>query len=197
MSRAACAPENNPPIDLVEITASSTDIDVRNGRLLCAACPVLVSCRQTVLRLDVAGMAGGMTEAERAEWRTRHHVQVESTDIVDVTPARELTADVLDELPPAPGWVEDPNAPGWLRWWTGSTWAKHLRRNTGTTPPDPVGAVRDGELHPKVRDLVIRMTEAHLSAEDIVTRLCRSDVTDRTVNYVRRTYMKGWARVDA
>jgi hypothetical protein len=106
---------------------------------------------------DVAGMAGGMTEAERAAWRAQNRVTVNVPDIVDVTPARDLTGAVLDDLP----------------------------------------VLASGDLHPRVRAVIVRMTTAGLTADDIVTRLARDDVTHRTVNYVRRTYMKGYARVDA
>jgi|GEM_PF-6788364 len=156
----ACAPEANPPIDLTEITERSSEHDVTVARNLCITCPALVKCRQYVLRTtDVAGMAAGMTERERDAWRDRHGLAVKVVDIIDATPAHQLTPAILSGLPHPDG--------------------------TST------------ELHPRVREVVIRMTNAGLTADDIVTRLDRDDVTHRTVNYLRRTYMKGWARVDA
>ena len=38
----------------------------------CAACPVLRQCRRWALRNAVAGVAGGLTPAERAAWRVEH-----------------------------------------------------------------------------------------------------------------------------
>lgn len=158
MTGAACAPENRPTVDLTSIDGHSSAAVVTAGRAVCGSCPVLVRCRQMVLRsTDVAGMAGGMTEAERAAWRAQNRVTVNVPDIVDVTPARDLTGAVLDDLP----------------------------------------VLASGDLHPRVRAVIVRMTTAGLTADDIVTRLARDDVTHRTVNYVRRTYMKGYARVDA
>lgn len=158
MSRAACAPENHPPVDLVEITAQSPKVLVDLARSVCDSCPLRVNCRRVVLwELDVAGMAGGMTETERAQWRAEHNHHPHQVDIVDVTPAHTLTRQMLDALP----------APG------------------------------RGEIHPRVRDVIIRMTRDGLTAEDIVDRLDRDDVTDRTVRHIRFTYMKGWARVEA
>jgi hypothetical protein len=158
VSRAVCAPENHPPVDLAEIDGNSSAAAVAGGRALCASCPLLVRCRQTALKVtDMAGMAGGMTEAERTAWRAAHKVVVHVPDIVDVTPARALSGAVLDDLP----------------------------------------VLDSGELHPRVKEVIVRMTLAGMTADDIVTRLNRDDVTHRTVNYIRRTYMKGYARVDA
>lgn len=100
MTRALCVPANRPPIDLTDIDDESTAADVELARILCSRCPVLISCRQNALRsTDVAGFAGGMLESERTAWRTRNHVIVTVATIVDVTPASELNASVLDDLP--------------------------------------------------------------------------------------------------
>lgn len=155
-SEAACAQEH-PNYEMAEITASTNAEVVAEARAVCIGCPVLVQCRQWALRHDVAGMCGGLTEAEREAWRARHHLSAEVVDLIDVTPARQLTATILAGLP-------------------------------GPTT---------GDLPQRVREVVIRMTHAGMTADDIVTRLDRPDVTHRTVNYLRRTYMKGWARVDA
>lgn len=156
----ACAPEANPPIDLTEINENSAAADVTIARNLCIGCPALVKCRQWVLKTtDVAGMAGGMTERERQDYRARHGLRVQVVDIIDATPAHQLTPAILSGLP----------------------------------APD----ITTTDLHPRVREVVLRMTAAGLTADDIVDRLDRDDVTHRTVNYIRRTYMKGWARVDA
>ncbi|WP_169165137.1 WhiB family transcriptional regulator [Cellulomonas taurus] len=155
MTRALCYPKNDPPVDLVEIDEHSPAEDIAAARALCGRCPLLERCSPTVKRMNVAGVAGGLTRAERVVWQDRHQVTVVDVDVIDATPARQLTAAMLDGLPdPAPG-----------------------------------------DLHPRVRDLVLRMTEAGMTADEIVTLLNREDVTDRTVKYLRRTYMKGWARV--
>lgn len=49
----------------------------------------------------------------------------------------------------------------------------------------------------KVVALVLRMTQAHMSAEEIVDRLDHPAVTHRTVKYIRHRYAKGPTRVDA
>jgi hypothetical protein len=158
MTGAACAPENRPAVDLTSIDGHSSVAVAAAARAVCGSCLVLVRCRQLVLRTtDVAGVAGGMTEAERATWRAQNRVVVNVPDIVDVTPARDLTGDVLDDLP----------------------------------------VLASGDLHPRVRAVIVRMTAAGMTAEDIAARLARDDVTPHTVNYIRRTYMKGYARVDA
>lgn len=144
-------------VDLSTVDHRSSADEVDAARAVCIGCPVLVQCRQWALRADVSGMCGAMTEAERKVWQARHHLHPSVVDLIDVTPAHQLTATILAGLP----------SPG------------------------------QGDLHPRVREVVVRMTHAGLTADDIVTRLDRSDVTHRTVNYLRRTYMKGWARVDA
>lgn len=155
MTEARCAPEHHPPVDLVEVDETSTAEVVAAARAVCMGCPLLDRCSPVVKRMEVAGVAGALTEQERAAWRDRQRIHLDVVDLPEVTPARELTADILDDLPPAvPGTV-------------------------------PV----------RVRELVLRMTAAGMTADEIVSRLDRDDVTDRTVNYLRRTYMKGHARV--
>lgn len=152
MTRAACA---GHALDLTEVTDDSPDLPA--ARALCGGCPILVSCRRDALRVtDMAGFAGGMTEAERLTWRYRNHVHVTPVDIVDVTPAYALTTAVVDDLPEL-----------------------------------------DNGVPEKVVALVLRMTQAHMSAEDIVARLEHPAVTHRTVKYIRHRYSKGPTRVDA
>ena len=155
MSRASCAPENDPPVDLVTITAATPAAVVEQARQVCLGCPVLSKCAPRVRRMDVAGMAGAMTESEREAWQERHGIGVATVDIVDVTPARQLTAAMLDNLPES----------------------------------------RAGEVPAAVRSLVLRMTDAGMSDEEITGLLGPNRVTDTTVRYLRRTYQKGWARV--
>jgi hypothetical protein len=156
MTNAACAPENHPGVDLASIDERTPAAVVERARAVCMGCPVRTRCAPLMRRLDVAGMAGAMTRAEREAWQTQQRIAVDHVDLVDVTPARQITSQMLDALP----------------------------------APDV-----SGELPERVRGLVLRMTQAGMSAEQIVERLAREDVTQRTVNYVRRTYMKGWARV--
>lgn len=157
MSAALCVPEAHPPVDLADIDGHASATVVATARALCNRCPILATCRGRALRTtDVAGFAGGMTEAERAAWRTKHKVRVDVADIIDVTPAHELTSAVLDDLP---------------------------RTATG--------------LHPRVVKVVIRMTTAGVTADDIVARLAHPAVTHRTVNYIRHRFAKGLTRVDA
>ena len=127
------------------------------ARAICRACPVLTACRTWALTSDVGGVVAGLTDTERAAYRQRHHITVEQTTIADYLPARELTPDVLDDLP----------------------------------------VTTDGKLHSTVRDVILRMTDAGLSAQDIVDRLHHPQVAAaETVDYVRRTYMRGHSYVE-
>lgn len=155
MTKAMCAPANHPPLDISEVEDDAPADVIAAARAVCRGCPVLDRCAPVVKRTDVAGVAAGLTRGERAAWMARHRIRPDVADIVDVTPARELTVEILDDLP----------------------------------------TTTSGDLHPRVRSVVLRMTEAGMTADEIVTRLNRDDVTHRTVNYVRRTYMKGPARV--
>ena len=127
------------------------------ARAICRTCPVLTACRTWALTSDVGGVVAGLTDTERAAYRQRHHITVEQTTIADYLPARELTPDVLDDLP----------------------------------------VTTDGKLHSTVRDVILRMTDAGLSAQDIVDRLHHPQVAAaETVDYVRRTYMRGHSYVE-
>ena len=127
------------------------------ARAICRTCPVLTACRTWALASDVGGVVAGLTDTERAAYRQRHHITVEQTTIADYLPARELTPDVLDDLP----------------------------------------VTTDGKLHSTVRDVILRMTDAGLSAQDIVDRLHHPQVAAaETVDYVRRTYMRGHSYVE-
>lgn len=137
-----------------EEPASSPEV-LQRARDLCAGCPFLVSCRREALReTDHAGFSGGMTEVERESWRQANGVVVTPVDIVDVTPAGQLTASITDDLP------------------------------TGSGVPD------------RVVQVVLRMTDAGVTAEDIVTHLAHPAVTHRTVNYIRHRYGRGKTYVD-
>lgn len=46
-----------------------------------------------------------------------------------------------------------------------------------------------GTMSPALLDVIRRLTEAGFSAEEIAGRLSGHGVTDRTVNYIRRTYL--------
>lgn len=96
----ACRTALAAGFDLTEVTDHSPEPVIERAREVCRSCPLLVPCRQYALRTVVAGVAGGMTESERRRWARKHHVEQVALDIVDVTPASELTADVLDGLPP-------------------------------------------------------------------------------------------------
>lgn len=138
------------------------DVEDRSERLaearaVCRACPVLTACREWALTSDVGGVVAGLTDTERGAYMQRHHIKLEQTTIADYIPARELTPNVLDDLP----------------------------------------VTTDGKLHSTVRDVILRMTDAGLSAQDIVDRLHHPQVAAaETVDYVRRTYMRGHSYVE-
>lgn len=86
-------------------TFDFTDVDEQSehltaARQACAGCPLLVSCRRNALEdANTAGFTGGMTETERLTWRDRHKVTVPDMDVLDVTPAWDITPRVADILP--------------------------------------------------------------------------------------------------
>lgn len=158
-----CHPAKHPPIDLAEITDSSYLADrkadftevVEQGRHMCNSCPILVECRRTALReTDQCGMVAGMLPRERQEWRDRRGMTVAPVSIVDVTPAHELTADFVDDLP-----------------------GQALSTNQ--------------KLPSTLVQLVLRMTSAGLTAEEIVQKLNHPAVQRRTVAHIRNKYGDG------
>lgn len=108
-TRALCR-ANLAGLDLTEITAQAAreanrhggtytyetragevvrdyEADLQIARQLCRACPVVAQCRSNALAVtDVAGVAGGMTEAERASWRRRNGVKVSPLTARDLLP---------------------------------------------------------------------------------------------------------------
>ncbi len=41
----------------------------QTAKYLCHGCPTMYACREWAVRVDVDGVAGGLTPAEREEWR--------------------------------------------------------------------------------------------------------------------------------
>lgn len=60
---------------------------------------------------------------------------------------------------------------------------------------DELPVLTSGRLHQRVLDLIKRLTKEGFEAQDIADRLSHPHVTAETVDYVRRTYMQGYARV--
>lgn len=71
------------------------DDDARIGEALrlCARCPVLVECRTWALSTAVAGVAGGMTESTRIEWREKHGFREPVATIAEFLPLDIASAD--------------------------------------------------------------------------------------------------------
>ena len=127
------------------------------ARAICRACPVLTACRTWALTSDVGGVVAGLTDTERDAYRQRHHIKLEQTAIADYLPARELTPDVLDDLP----------------------------------------VTTNGKLHSSVRNLILRMTDAGMTAQQIVDTLHHPQVTEaHTVDAQRRKHMRGHSYVE-
>ena len=85
----------------------STPAEVAIARAVCRRCPVAGDCLAAALGgLEVAGMAGGRTPAERDQLRAEHELQprVEVT-VHDLVTESEWTVDLFAELdePPGPG----------------------------------------------------------------------------------------------
>ena len=127
------------------------------ARAVCRACPVLTACRTWALAADVGGVVAGLTDTERAAYRQRHGIKLEQTSIADYLPARELTPDVLDDMP----------------------------------------VTTNGKLHSSVRNLILRMTDAGMTAQQIVDTLHHPQVTEaHTVDAQRRKHMRGHSYVE-
>ena len=127
------------------------------ARAVCRACPVLTACRAWALAADVGGVVAGLTDTERDAYRQRRRITIEQTTIADYLPARELTPDVLDDLP----------------------------------------VTTNGKLHSSVLEVVLRMTQAGLTAQTIFERLDHPQIrSPETVDYIRRTYMRGHSYVE-
>lgn len=60
---------------------------------LCARCPVLVECRTWALSTAVAGVAGGMAESTRVEWRAKHGFREPVATIAEFLPLTIASAD--------------------------------------------------------------------------------------------------------
>lgn len=60
---------------------------------------------------------------------------------------------------------------------------------------DELPVLASGKLHSRVVDLIKRLTLEGFEAQNISDRLSHPHVTAETVDYVRRTYMQGYARV--
>ncbi len=64
------------------------------------------------------------------------------------------------------------------------------------TIADSLPVQTSGELHSSVLTVIKRMTAEGMSSKFISERLAHPDVTEQTVDYVRRTYFKTHARVE-
>jgi hypothetical protein len=109
-TRAMCALPRSDGLDLAELTSEVEDTtvlgtytvttrrgtfrrdyddDLAAARAMCSVCPVLVACRaRALLDVDVAGVAAGLTERERAEWRVAHEVTVDQLRVAVLVPDR-------------------------------------------------------------------------------------------------------------
>ncbi len=61
---------------------------------------------------------------------------------------------------------------------------------------DALPVTTSGELHSSVLTVIKRMTAEGMSSEVISERLAHPHVSPETVDYVRRTYMRAYARVE-
>lgn len=99
MNNPACAPNANPPLDLVELHERSPAEDLKTGRELCTKCPELVECRSLVLTDGlISGMVAGMLPSEREEYRAKRGVATVAPQTIDVFEGKQLSI-VSDDLP--------------------------------------------------------------------------------------------------
>lgn len=80
----------------IDFTADNlSDRDAARAVDVCLECPVMVQCLEYLRKVEVAGIAGGMTVAEREEWRARQGLERSpnplpvwaTTPIAELTPA--------------------------------------------------------------------------------------------------------------
>lgn len=89
-----------PPCATAGFDFTADRLSARNAARavdVCLECPVMVQCLEYLRKVEVAGIAGGMTVAEREEWRARQGLERSPTPlpIWATTPIAELTpADV-------------------------------------------------------------------------------------------------------
>lgn len=89
--------------DFTEVTDRSPRSIIDETRAVCASCPVLMSCLKYLETVEVAGMAGGMLESQRVLWRHRSGAAADDTTLIDTLEAGEISADLVRDLPSAPG----------------------------------------------------------------------------------------------
>jgi len=176
----ACATEANPPVDLVNVDAASPQETIDLALSVCASCPVLAECARRVKRMNVAGVAGGLTEEQRRAWQERNGVRLEdegdgwwSTFVVAVTPARQLTKAMLDNVP--------------------------LRTPAGDLHPVAAGLIERMTAAGMSAEQISDLLSPEQGATDTVSALLGvvpDGVADRTVNYTRRK-RKEHARVES
>lgn len=93
-TRAACR-DSGP--DLTEIDEDSPAAELAAARALCRGCDVIGECRAVALGVtDFAGVAGGLTEAERAHVRAARGITVQPVGAADVLRSLAL-ADLASE----------------------------------------------------------------------------------------------------
>lgn len=87
-----------PPCATAGIDFTGDDLSDRDAARaveICLDCPVMVQCLEYLRKVEVAGIAGGMTVAEREEWRARQGLERSpnplpvwaTTPIAELTPA--------------------------------------------------------------------------------------------------------------
>lgn len=102
-ARAAC---RNAGPDLTEIDEDSHPAELAAARALCRGCEVVGECRAVALGVtDFAGVAGGMTELERAQVRESRGISVHPVSAADVYRTLAL-ADRCETGDLAPTWVK-------------------------------------------------------------------------------------------
>lgn len=94
--RAACR-DALTQVDLTWEWDETYPEDLAGARALCRSCPVLQQCRAVALAVtDYAGMAGGMTEGERAAYRQRRGIVVQVVAVLELLPGREFAPEWAD-----------------------------------------------------------------------------------------------------
>lgn len=113
---AACTMPNPTGLDFADLTEDARVMDsyldddlvlhagaYTAAKHLCSVCPLLLRCRARArCEVDVAGVAGGEDETERAEWRRRNRVTVEATRLAVLVPdGHQLLLDLSTETRPS------------------------------------------------------------------------------------------------
>jgi len=94
-------------IDFTEINERSPREVIEEARAVCASCPMLLGCLAYLEEVEVAGLAGGMLESQRALWRHQQGATPDKTTWIDALEVEEVSQELVDDLPLPPRGLDE------------------------------------------------------------------------------------------